>query len=321
MADTASQLLNRLLARGKFRHIQVLLMLTELGSVQRTAERIGMTQSSVTKTLASLESLVGTPLFLRHARGVLPTPACADVVPVARALLQGVATGAEALAARGAQAQTTVRLLASASAVNGLLARALPAFHNAVPSIRVQLREAEADDQWLAIAGGEVDLAVSRRRAVVPEGWRYETLQEDRLAVVCSASHPLARGRRLRWRELAKETWLLPPTGSLARNRLDEFMAAIGATPPAAPLVTRSLTMLERLIVDEGWVSFLPLSFVQHLIDAGVLAELNTTERCPIEALAVLAPEVGATEATLRLSTFLREQFARPRRRRAVSSA
>ena len=72
MADTATQLLNRLLARGKFRHVQVLLMIAELGSVQRTADRIGMTQSSVTKTLASLESLLDTQLFLRHARGVLP---------------------------------------------------------------------------------------------------------------------------------------------------------------------------------------------------------------------------------------------------------
>lgn len=321
MTDTASQLLNRLLARGKFRHVQVLLKLTELGSVQRTADQIGMTQSSVTQTLAYLEALLGTQLFLRHARGVRPTPACMDLIPVARTLLQGLATGAEVLAARGAQAQSSVRLLASASAVNGLLARALPAFHNRVPSIQVQLREAEGDDQMLAIARGEADLVVCRRRAVVPEGWRFDTLREDRLAVICSSSHPLARGRRLRWRELAQQAWLLPPAGSLARERFDELMGAIDATPRAHPLVTRSLTMLQKLIVDEGFICFLPLSFVQHLIDDGVLAEVNTPERCPINALAILEPDAGAAEATQRLAAFLRERCARPRRKRAVSSA
>ena len=69
----ATVLLNRLLARGKFRHIQVLLRLAELGSVQRTADAIGLTQSSVTQTLAYLESLLEVRLFERHARGVTPT--------------------------------------------------------------------------------------------------------------------------------------------------------------------------------------------------------------------------------------------------------
>ena len=84
MTVTATVLLHRLVARGKFRHIQVLLKLAELGSVQRAAEAIGLTQSSVTQTLAYLESLLGTRLFTRHARGVMPTPLASQLVPVAR---------------------------------------------------------------------------------------------------------------------------------------------------------------------------------------------------------------------------------------------
>ena len=82
MSILASTLINRLLARGKFRHIQVLLRLAELGSVRRTAEAIGVTQSSVTQTLAYLEDLLETPLFHRHAKGVRPTDACRDLLPL-----------------------------------------------------------------------------------------------------------------------------------------------------------------------------------------------------------------------------------------------
>ena len=63
MHPSATALLNRLLVRGKFRHIQVLLKLAELGSIQRTAESIGITQSAVTQTLAYLEEMLETPLF------------------------------------------------------------------------------------------------------------------------------------------------------------------------------------------------------------------------------------------------------------------
>jgi DNA-binding transcriptional LysR family regulator len=163
LPHSASALLNRLLARGKFRHLQVLLQLAELGSVQRTADAIGMTQSSVTQTLAYLENLLEVKLFERHARGVRPTAAC--------------------------------------------LVDALPEFSARAPAIQVQLREAEGEDQLLAIARGEVDLVACRRPPVVPEGWEFHPVREDRFAIVCRVDNPLARTRRVvPWSALAEET-------------------------------------------------------------------------------------------------------------------
>ena len=118
MAESSSVLLHRLLARGKFRHVQVLLRLAELGSVQRAADAIGVTQSSVTQTLAYLEDLLGTPLFQRHARGVRPTAACRDLVPIARQIVAGLGEAVDTVSARRRQGSGTVRLVASASATN-----------------------------------------------------------------------------------------------------------------------------------------------------------------------------------------------------------
>ena len=100
MKSAVTPLLNRLLARGKFRHLQVVLKLAELGSVQRTADALGMTQSSITQTLAYVENLMEAKLFHRHARGVRPTPACMDLLPVARQMMLGLIEGAEIVAAR-----------------------------------------------------------------------------------------------------------------------------------------------------------------------------------------------------------------------------
>lgn len=57
--------------------------------------------------------------------------------------------------------------MASAAATNGLLLRALPQFHVRHPAVEVHLREAEGEDQLLAIARGEVDLVACRRPPVV----------------------------------------------------------------------------------------------------------------------------------------------------------
>lgn len=59
--------------RLKTRHLSLLLHLYEQRSVLRAAEAANMTQPAASKLLAEMESLLGVPLFERHARGVEPT--------------------------------------------------------------------------------------------------------------------------------------------------------------------------------------------------------------------------------------------------------
>lgn len=306
MQPSASALLNRLLARGKFRHVQILLQLTELGSIQRTAAAIGMTQSSVTQTLAYLEELLEVPLFERHARGVRPTPACRDLLPIARQLMLGLANGAEVMAARRRQGEGSVRLIGSAAAINGLLVSALPEFGDRHPAIQIHLREAEGEDQLLAIARGEVDLVVCRRPAIVPEGWEFHPVREDQLVVVCRASHPLACSDAVSTSELAEQTWLLMPAGLAARTHFDEFSTRLPTTPRAYPVVTRSLPLLWRLLLDHPLLALLPRNLATPLLSAGELVELRVGHTAGMEPIGVLQPQTDTREATYRLSNFLR---------------
>lgn len=307
MPDTATALLHRLLARGKFRHVQVILQLAELGSVQRTADAIGMTQSSVTQTLAYLENLLEVRLFERHARGVRPTPACADLLPVARQLMLGVADSAQIVLARQRQGEGVVRMIGSASAINGLLVDALPEFAGRHPAIQVQLTEAEGEDQLLAVARGEVDLAVCRRPPVVPEGWDFHPLREDRFVIVCRAGHPLARKPSLAWADLAEATWLMLPAGIAARRRFDELAQHFAQPPRSHPVVTRSLTMLWHLLRNEALLALVPLNLARPLLDERELVELRAGEAVPIEPIGILQPKAGLGQAAGRLVEFLRE--------------
>lgn len=304
---TTTALLNRLLSRGKFRHVQVLLRLAELGSVQRTADAIGMTQSSVTQTLAYLERLLDTRLFERHARGVRPTPACTDLLPVARQILLGVTEGAEAIATRQRRNQGLVRLLASVSATHGLLTDALAAFAKKHPQIEVHLGEAEGEDQLLAIARGEVDIVACRRPPVIPEGWQFVPLREDRFAVLCRARHPLARGR-YRWRDLGDATWLLAPAGTAARERFDALAAQLPGPPKIHPLITRSPAMMWWLLRHEDALGFLPASFARPLIDSGEVCEVKVQPANPIQPLGLLYGKDNRSAAAALLTDFLLAQ-------------
>ncbi|KQP17774.1 LysR family transcriptional regulator [Pseudorhodoferax sp. Leaf267] len=305
-ADTASVLLNRLLSRGKFRHVQVLLRLAELGSVQRTAEAIAMTQSGVTQTLAYLERLLDTPLFERHARGVRPTPACLDLLPVARQLMLGLADSAEVIAARQQQGEGLVRLIGSAAATNGLLLAALTAFAAQQPRIVVQLREAEGGDQLLAIGRGEVDLVACRKPRVLPEGWEFHALRADRFAIVCRADNPLARATHIAPADLARQTWLQLPANVEARTRLDELLGQWPGPVRTYPVVTISPTMLWWLLRHHDLLALLPLNLVRPLLDGGEMVEVAMRVNVALEPVGVLQPKARLGDAAARLSAFLR---------------
>jgi DNA-binding transcriptional LysR family regulator len=306
MRPNSSVLINRLLTRGKFRHVQVLLSLVELGSVQRAADAIGMTQSSVTQSLAYLESLLDMPLFLRHPRGVRPTPACLDLLPVARQIMAGIGAGAEAVAARHHAGQGVVRVFASAAAIHGLLIAALPAFHQAHPEVAIHLQEAEREGLLLAATGGEADLVVCRRPAVVPAGWRFEPLGEDHFVVVCGPQHPLAALRRVGWKALSASTWLCSPAGSAAREQFDALSAGPLGGVATHPLITRSASLAFWLLRNQPVLALLPHRFVRHLLDEGSLVGLPIRTGLALAEIGMLAPEQPMHEALARLEHFLR---------------
>ncbi|HSV82624.1 MAG TPA: LysR family transcriptional regulator [Ramlibacter sp.] len=317
MHQPASVLLNRLLARARFRHLQVLVQVAELGSVRRAADAIGMTQPAISQILADLEVLLDTPLFHRHARGVRPTPACTDLLPMARQMLLGLAASAEAVAARTGAGEGVVRLAASTAVVNGLLVQALPAFNQRVPGIQVQLVEI-AHDLLLAATRGEADLLGIRQPPVVPEGWTFRPLIEDPFVVACAADHPLTRRRQLEWSELAGETWLPGPVASAARQRFETVMAPWAKTLRVCQVITRVPAATWALLRGQRLLTVVPFSVVRHLVEAGELAVLRMREPMLFDPLGLLIPQQDASAAVQRLVDFL-EEFARERARRAGS--
>ena len=206
------------MAKARFRHFEVLVRLTELGSVKRTADSIGMTQPGVTQLLADLEELLEVKLFHRHARGVMPTQACQDLLPMARQCLLGLSTSAEAIADRSTLGQGVVRIKASTAGINGLLVEALPALNEKFPGIQLHIHEAELNEQFASISNGDMELGVCRQPAQCPAGWQFQALMADEFVVVCNTTHRLATKSKVTWKDLIQETWVLSPIGSAARE-------------------------------------------------------------------------------------------------------
>ena len=308
-ALSASRLFNRLLSRGKLRHWQVLMQLAELGSVQRTAQSIGMTQSAVTQNLAYLEQLLETPLFIRHARGVMPTPACQALLPTVRQLMLGRAQGADVLASVRQEGRLTLRLLASSSGMQGLLVGRMSQFVQTHPDIRIELTEAEGEDLLLAASRQETDLVVCRRPSVIPTGWTFVDLMPDRFVVVASPEDAWAAQGPWAWMDLQPRHWLLSSVHTQARQRFEALCESWSEPPRYFPVVTRALPMSAQLIRTHHLLGFMPDSSLQPLFDQGLLVRLEVQVDLRMLPIGVLQPQKGLRESAARMADFLQQSL------------
>ena len=137
-------------------------MAADLGSLGRAAVRLHVSQPSLSKRLASLESKVGARLLERSPRGVALTPAGRRLYGQARALLEEADEVAEVmLGIRHTGA--VVRLAASHSATEAFVAVLLTHLDDGHP-LAVELVTANSQVVRSLVADGRADVGVAASR-------------------------------------------------------------------------------------------------------------------------------------------------------------
>ena len=84
------------------------------GSLTKAAHRLGITQPAASAHLATLEAVLGKPLFKRQPRGVAPTLAADDLARSIAAQLDGLEATMSAAQARSPHLAGTVDLIGPA---------------------------------------------------------------------------------------------------------------------------------------------------------------------------------------------------------------
>ncbi len=306
---SASTLLNRLLVRAKFRHMIVLVKLSELGSMRRAAQATGMSQPAVSQLVADLEQLLETELFFRHAKGVEPTEVTKELLPVAQRILNALEDGAEGVSNRLEQLGGVVRVAASPAALGGMILGKLVRFATKHPGIQVHFSQQSDADPLGGIAEQSVDILCSREPAVIPEGWVFERCVEDSLIAVCGRSHPLAQQIEIVEQELGNSIWLMNRVGSVARERF-EALAQRHAWPSTCRcnMIMHIPEMTKEMLDTGKYLTIVPRSVALPWLETGDVLALDTQVNTPLKPLGFLWNKDHAGKATTAFANHLQRR-------------
>lgn len=263
--------------------LDLLLSVSELGSVGRAAAAHQISQPSASARLGRLERQLGVALLVRSPRGSSLTPAgeavvawARDVVDAAHILTHGVQT---LRADQGAR----LRVAASLTVAEYLMPPWLLALRRSSPELDVAATVANSHEVCERVRSGAADLGFVEMPDV-PSGLSVEVVGTDRLALIVAADYPLAARAvsGVSARDLCYLPLLLRESGSGTR---DTFLHALAAAlslsgDPVLPhaIELGSTTTILATARAGGGVGVLSARAAAADLAAGTLVEIAVPE-------------------------------------------
>ena len=133
------------------------LAVLDAGSLMGAARQLGAQQPTLSRHVAELEAQLGTPLFERTGRGVVPTAAALAIADAARQMRQGAELLQHSLSRQRNTRAGSVRVTASEVAACWLLPTLLVQLQQAEPGLQVELL---VSNQVNNLLRREADIAV-----------------------------------------------------------------------------------------------------------------------------------------------------------------
>src|SRR5262245_15411484 len=94
----------------EIRHLKLVEAIVAEGSLTRAGERLHLTQSALSHQLRDIEKKLGTPLFVRLKRHMVPTPAGESLLRCARVVLAQMHEAEEGIRRRARQGEGLIRI-------------------------------------------------------------------------------------------------------------------------------------------------------------------------------------------------------------------
>lgn len=265
---------------------------------------LGLAQSSVTAQLQTLEGRAGEPLFVRHARGIRPTPR-------ADALAARLSAPFDALSlAMGMRPAAEEPALRIGGAAEFLAAVALPALSPAIADgMRIAVTPGLADDLLDKLKAGSLDMVVS---AVRPRGRALPStpLFDEEFVLVGSPSLGVAPSEAISPESIRTAALLAyaHDVPILRRYWRHVFGERLDREPA---VIAPDLRALAAAAAAGAGITVLPTYLIRDELATGSLIVLRPTEDAPINTLHLVRRPGPLTDAVARVDLMLRQAVDR----------
>jgi DNA-binding transcriptional LysR family regulator len=291
------------LSHLKLRHLRLIDLLVEHGTLRRAAAMLHITQPAATGMLNDIEALFGISLFARSHQGVRLTDAGTRLLAPLTTLLNEF----EALEHRVAEARLGCPRSLRIGALPHVFAHLLPLVVERLgpdPGMVLQLTDGLSPGLLELLLAGKLDCVVGRLPPeFVPRGTgeqlEFVRLYDEQVVFVCAPDNAIARKRGLDYRDLSMQSWALPSYESSTRRAFAETFLRNGFSPPEPKVETGSFLYNLELVSASSMLTIAPRVVSEKHAKRGLLTVLKVPVKATPMEVCFIARKNSAQDSML----------------------
>ena len=225
------------------RQLRAFVEVAETKHFTRAADKLDLSQSTVSSLVRELEEHLELRLFDRHTRMLSLTQAGAEILPLARKALADLDSVLGSSSELRTLGRGRVSIAASSLQAALMLPRMIREFGAAYPGVTVNLLDVPQPDVLEMVRSGAVDFGIGTESSARHDlGARV--LTSDTFVVMLPAGHALSRKRELNWKDLEGYPLIGSPPGNPLREQVDAALARVGISLVRSYEVSLPLTII-----------------------------------------------------------------------------
>lgn len=242
------------------RKLTAFLAVARVGNLTQAADRIGLTQPALTKTIRRLETELGATLFERSARGMVLTDIGEIFMRHARAIEGHWQQAREAAHARSDGALAELRIAAGSAYHLRIVPRLIRTLSVEYPDTRFLVDVDVAATSVPRLQSGELHLLLGAFVHEVPEGLVTEKLLDVVSWPICCRDDPLARLDHVPPDTLRGRRWVIYRRDTLMRERLTEYFLRFQMPLPRVVIEVDALASTFQAVVGTPYLTAAPMT-------------------------------------------------------------
>lgn len=236
--------------------------IAQTGSFNRAAERLYLTQPSVTARIQALEKELGQLLFERKPRGVRLTDAGRVLLPHAERVLQDIRKAKRAVADLETATGGTLWVGSALTTSTYTLPQILAKFKVSYPAVEVSVRTGRSQQIQQLVLDDSVQMGLVHSPLASHADIAATPLYDEPIVLVVHPGHPLEGRGEVTAEQLASEPFITSDKASGYWALVEQFWASAGL----APRVTMELDSIEatkRMVMSGLGLAMLPKGTVE----------------------------------------------------------
>lgn len=251
-----------------FRQLRYFVQIIDCGSMTRAAEQLNVAQPALGMQIKQLEEDLGTPLLVRHSRGIAPTPAGLILHRRAIEILKLVEEARQEIAVAGDEPVEPLRFGITPSLMQIVGPELAIHMQQMAPKVHLSLSEEMSHILVDALQRNDLDLILGYE---VPEAagyWKRALYQEDLVLVTVAGAD---KGKPIKFAEALKQALVLPEARDSVRMLVDQKARELGVELKVEHEI-RSIPGLKTMIQRGVAAGILPFGTVASEVRSGTLS-------------------------------------------------